>query len=65
MLIAKQDGATALAIGWHMGLMEQLREHNNWHQDMYELVIQDVVENGALINAAQTEAATGDRKSVV
>nr|WP_273716840.1 acyl-CoA dehydrogenase [Alkalihalobacillus pseudalcaliphilus] len=59
MLIAKQDGATALAIGWHMGLMEQLREHNNWHQDMYELVIQDVVENGALINAAQTEAATG------
>ena len=54
MLIAKQDGATALAIGWHMGLMEQLREHNNWHQDMYELVIQDVVENGALINAAQT-----------
>ncbi|WP_413381159.1 acyl-CoA dehydrogenase family protein [Alkalihalobacillus sp. 1P02AB] len=59
MLIAEKDGATSLAIGWHMGLMQQLRDYRKWDSSTYQTLIKEVVEKGALINAAATEAATG------
>lgn len=58
-IIATADGSTALSIGWHMGLMKQLGEDKVWKEDIYKSVVQDVVENGALINSAATEPATG------
>lgn len=57
--IAKADGSTALGIGWHMGITKNLGETNSWDREVYEHYAKDVVANGALINNAATEPATG------
>ncbi|WP_040979584.1 acyl-CoA dehydrogenase family protein [Oceanobacillus jeddahense] len=58
-LIAKADGSTALSIGWHMGIMKLLGESKPWDETIYTKVVKDVIENGALLNNAATEPATG------
>lgn len=57
--IAKADGSTALAIGWHMGLTKHNGENNSWEKEKYTDFAEDVITNGALINHAITEPATG------
>ncbi|WP_092986723.1 acyl-CoA dehydrogenase family protein [Lacicoccus qingdaonensis] len=57
--IAKYDGATALSIGWHMGIIMDLGEKKTWEEEKYKKVAADVIENGALINNLATEPATG------
>ena len=57
--IAKQDGSTGLAIGWHMGISKHLGESNNWDVKLYEAFAKDVLAKGALINNAASEPATG------
>src|SRR5699024_1279610 len=57
--IAKYDGATALSIGWHMGIIMDLGEKHKWDEEKYKKVASDVIENGALINNLATEPATG------
>lgn len=57
--IAKQDGSTALAIGWHLGICMESAESKSWHPDIYAEVVKEIVEHGALINHAATEVATG------
>src|SRR5699024_5998440 len=52
-------GSTALAIGWHMGIMKQLGETVAWEEEIYQALVEDVIQNGALINNAATEPATG------
>ncbi|WP_198617401.1 acyl-CoA dehydrogenase family protein [Staphylococcus canis] len=52
------DGATALSIGWHMGLVGELFEKNNWPQDVLD-EFAEAVKQGALINRAVSEAETG------
>ncbi|GGP12140.1 acyl-CoA dehydrogenase family protein [Oceanobacillus neutriphilus] len=58
-VIAQADGSTALSIGWHMGIMKHLGESRSWDKNIYTKVIKDVIENGALLNNAATEPATG------
>ncbi|RDW16107.1 acyl-CoA dehydrogenase [Oceanobacillus arenosus] len=58
-IIGKADGSTALSIGWHMGIMKHLGESNIWEEDKFADVARDVVINGALLNNAATEPATG------
>src|SRR5699024_10993211 len=57
--IAKYDGATALSIGWHMGIIMDLGEKKSWNTAKYKKVAADVIENGSLINNLATEPATG------
>ncbi|WP_413776001.1 acyl-CoA dehydrogenase family protein [Salinicoccus halitifaciens] len=57
--IAKYDGATALSIGWHMGIIMDIGEKKTWDEENYKKVVADVIENGALINNLATEPATG------
>ncbi|SOC43666.1 acyl-CoA dehydrogenase family protein [Salinicoccus kekensis] len=57
--IAKYDGATALSIGWHMGIIMDIGEKRTWNEEKYKKVVRDVIENGALINNLATEPATG------
>src|SRR5699024_6804508 len=57
--LARQDGSTALGIGWHMGITMHEGETRRWLGDNYENFAKDVVERGALINSAATEPATG------
>lgn len=57
--IAKQDGSTGLAIGWHMGISKHLGESDNWDPKLYAEFAEDVIAKGALINNAASEPATG------
>lgn len=57
--IAKYDAATALSIGWHMGIIMDIGEKQTWDAAKYKKVADDVIENGALINNLATEPATG------
>ncbi|MDR4948203.1 acyl-CoA dehydrogenase family protein [Neobacillus cucumis] len=57
-MIAEGDGATALSIGWHMGIIMNLHEKNLWNDSTFKLLCEKV-NNGSLINSAQTEPKTG------
>lgn len=56
--IAEGDGATALSIGWHMGIIMNLHEKNTWKEPVFKRLCEQV-KNGALINSAQSEPRTG------
>ncbi|MFL6556313.1 MAG: acyl-CoA dehydrogenase family protein [Bacillus sp. (in: firmicutes)] len=56
--IAEGDGATALSIGWHMGIIMNLNEKNTWKEPVFKELCEQV-KNGALINSAQSEPKTG------
>jgi alkylation response protein AidB-like acyl-CoA dehydrogenase len=57
-IIAQGDGATALSIGWHMGIILNLHEKNSWNESMFKYLCERV-KSGALINSAATEPKTG------
>src|SRR5690625_687415 len=58
-VIGASDGSTALSIGWHMGITKHLGENSIWKEEIYQAFAQDVINNGALLNNAATEPATG------
>lgn len=57
--LARGDGSTALAIGWHVGMMLNLRFSHAFPPEVYEEVCRSVVQRGSLINSCATEPATG------
>ncbi|TKD71395.1 acyl-CoA dehydrogenase family protein [Pseudalkalibacillus hwajinpoensis] len=57
--IATGDAATALSIGWHLGIMLEMREEQTWSEDVYERLSQLIVNEHALLNRAASEPATG------
>ncbi|MCG1009746.1 acyl-CoA/acyl-ACP dehydrogenase [Salinicoccus sp. ID82-1] len=58
-IIAEFDGATALSIGWHMGIIMDTGEKKAWDENKYKEIVEDVIYNGALVNNIATEPATG------
>ena len=56
-IIATGDGASALSIGWHMGVARNIHEAN-WDEFVRKEVYEQLVQ-GALINGAATEPQTG------
>lgn len=56
--LAEGDGATALSIGWHMGIIKNLGEKKRWNEPVFAMVCEEV-NKGALINSAATEPQTG------
>lgn len=56
--IAQGDGATALCMGWHLGIMHELSENRSWDKNMFSWLCKQV-KNGALINRAGSERITG------
>lgn len=57
--LARGDGSTALAVGWHMGLVYNLRSSDAWPESVFEQFCKDVVRDGAMINSFASEPATG------
>lgn len=58
-ILGRGDGSTALSIGWHMGLVKHLHEQQSWKEEIYQAFCKDVIDNGALLNNAASEPATG------
>lgn len=56
--IGQSDGSTALSIGWHMGIIQDLGEKKPWKEEMLQLLFADV-KKGALINSCASERQTG------
>jgi alkylation response protein AidB-like acyl-CoA dehydrogenase len=57
--LARGDGSTALAVGWHMSLLLSLRYTNRWPEELFARFSAEVVKNGAVINHFASEQATG------
>ncbi|WP_163536536.1 acyl-CoA dehydrogenase family protein [Gracilibacillus sp. YIM 98692] len=57
--LAEGDGATALSVGWHLGVIKELSEENLWEQDMFAFIANEVGQKQKLVNRAATEPATG------
>ncbi|RKN74143.1 acyl-CoA dehydrogenase family protein [Paenibacillus ginsengarvi] len=57
--LARGDGSTALAVGWHVGIMLQLRGTRSWPEPLYADFCREVVQDGAMINSFASEPATG------
>ncbi|MCM3784582.1 acyl-CoA/acyl-ACP dehydrogenase [Neobacillus mesonae] len=57
--IAMVDAATALAIGWHHITMFNVGQNQLWEEGAFRSLCRAVMMKGALINAADSEKATG------
>jgi len=57
--LARGDGATALAVGWHMGMVLSLRNTRAWPEEIFADFCRDVVADGAMINSFASGTATG------
>ncbi|MBP1931049.1 acyl-CoA dehydrogenase family protein [Ammoniphilus resinae] len=57
--LARGDGSTALAVGWHIGLVHHYRYTRDWPEELFERFCRDVVAEGAMINHFSSEPKTG------
>lgn len=57
--LAKGDGSTALAVGWHVSQVLQMRIKQSWPPKLYEDFCRSVAEKGAMINQFASEPTTG------
>ncbi|GMA62377.1 acyl-CoA/acyl-ACP dehydrogenase [Alicyclobacillus fastidiosus] len=57
--LARGDGSTALAIGWHVGMILNLRASHAFPDALFQAICRSVMDTGALINSCASEPATG------
>lgn len=57
--LGKGDGATAMGVDMTLHLLGRLREQRAWPEQTFAMLCRSIVEEGALINAAATEAEMG------
>jgi alkylation response protein AidB-like acyl-CoA dehydrogenase len=57
--LARGCGATAMAVDMTIHLIGRLAETPSWREPVFEMVCRSVVDEGALINSAATEADLG------
>jgi alkylation response protein AidB-like acyl-CoA dehydrogenase len=57
--IAQGDAATALSLGWHLGIIMNLGETKKWDESIFQKLCEEVVRSQKLINSAQSEPRTG------
>jgi len=57
--LARGDGATALAVGWHLHVVGKQAETRTWPEPIRRRIFGEVVAEGALLNACGSEPETG------
>ncbi|MDQ6420590.1 acyl-CoA dehydrogenase family protein [Paenibacillus sp. LHD-117] len=57
--LAYGDGATALAVGWHIGQIFHFGATGKWQKSLFAELCESVVRDGTMINTFASEAATG------
>ncbi|MGE6629167.1 acyl-CoA dehydrogenase family protein [Bacillus sp. NPDC077027] len=56
--LGSMDGATALSIGWHQGVVGEIYEKKLWSEEQLAFFAEEI-KKGALVNRAVSEAQTG------
>ncbi|MBA2176691.1 acyl-CoA dehydrogenase family protein [Halobacillus locisalis] len=57
--IAEGDGAVALSIGWHVGVMMELTDDQLWDPQTFQKLAKEVADEQKVVNRMATEPATG------
>ncbi|GAA0308077.1 alkylation response protein AidB-like acyl-CoA dehydrogenase [Gracilibacillus halotolerans] len=57
--LAQGDGAVALSLGWHLGVVKELADDGSWDHEMFDLLATDIRQHQKLVNRIATEPATG------
>jgi alkylation response protein AidB-like acyl-CoA dehydrogenase len=57
--IAQGDAATALSLGWHLGLIMHLNETQKWPINTFERICKEIISENKLMNSAATEPNSG------
>lgn len=57
--LAMGDGAASLSVGWHLGVLMELRDESLLDRPIYKQLAQEVQDSQALVNRAASEPATG------
>lgn len=57
--LAQGDGALALSLGWHLGVVKELADDRNWDPDIFDRVATDISKHQKLVNRLATEPTTG------
>lgn len=57
--IAQGNAATALSLGWHLGLLMHLNETKKWDVATYNRVCKEIITDNKIINSAATEPNSG------
>ncbi|MFQ3545052.1 acyl-CoA dehydrogenase family protein [Halobacillus rhizosphaerae] len=57
--IAEGDGAVALSIGWHQGILMELNDEQIWSKKQFARLAKEVSEEQKIVNRAASEPATG------
>ncbi|GGM35968.1 acyl-CoA dehydrogenase [Paraliobacillus quinghaiensis] len=57
--LAVGDGATALSVGWHLGIIKELSEGQLWADSIFDSFAKEVASKQLLVNRIATEPATG------
>ncbi|MCF6137407.1 acyl-CoA dehydrogenase family protein [Pseudalkalibacillus berkeleyi] len=57
--LAEGDASVALSIGWHLGIVMELRDEGLWDEETFNWIGKEIHHNKKIINRAATEPATG------
>ncbi|WP_191561865.1 acyl-CoA dehydrogenase family protein [Metabacillus idriensis] len=57
--LAQGDGATALSLGWHLGILMNIRETEKWDEKTYARISREIIQFDKLLNSAGSEPKGG------
>ncbi|GGD00509.1 acyl-CoA dehydrogenase [Thalassobacillus devorans] len=57
--LAVGDGSVALSVGWHSGILMELRDEQLWDSELFEEVAAEIAAGQKVLNRAASEPATG------
>ncbi|MYL34052.1 acyl-CoA dehydrogenase [Pontibacillus yanchengensis] len=57
--LAVADGSVALSIGWHMGIIMELRDEGLWSDEDFDVLAHEIQGEQKVVNRAASEPATG------
>ncbi|MFB6467189.1 acyl-CoA dehydrogenase family protein [Cytobacillus sp. Hz8] len=58
--LAKANGSTALAVGWHLMTFFSISNFRPWKEQIFSQICKEAVEEGSLLNVYATERAAGN-----
>jgi alkylation response protein AidB-like acyl-CoA dehydrogenase len=58
-ILAQGDAATALSLGWHLGIIMNIAQEREWEESVFSRLCTEIIQHQYLINSAQSEKATG------